>query len=250
MTARIAVVGAGARARSLACELDLPLYASLRHARGQELALLWRDDEPFLKIMGDDAPGPVRVDWSAPDIKRRVAGGRKQPLARAVGLHRHHRLHVVDATAGLGRDGLVLAALGAQVTLCERSRVLVYLLREARARAVRDPSMGAWVSQRVGVYAGDARDYLRVAEAAPDVVYLDPMYPLRAKQALAKKEMRLLRLLVGDDADAGALLQTARAAARRRVVVKRAAKAPDLAGQAPHLRYTGKQARYDVYLAA
>jgi len=244
------VVGSGVHARTVARELGLPLYAALCRARGAELALLWNDDEPVLKILGDDAPGPVRADWSNPGIRRRVAGGRKQPLARAVGLHRHRRLHVIDATAGLGRDGLVLAALGAHVTLCERSSVLVYLLRQAHVRAARDPDMGAWVGRRLGIHAGDARDYLRLAGAAPDVVYLDPMYPLRAKHALAKKEMRLLRLLVGDDADAGALLQSARAAARRRVVVKRAAKAPDLAGQAPQLRYTGKQARYDVYLIA
>lgn len=242
------MVGADAHACSVARGLGLPLHASLCRARGQELALLWRDDEPVLQMLGDDPPGPVRADWLAADIRQRIAGGRKQPLARAVGLHRHRRLHVVDATAGLGRDGVVLAALGAQVTLCERSSVLVYLLRQARARAALDPGMGAWIGHRLAIYAGDACNYLRIAEAAPDVVYLDPMYPLRAKHALAKKEMRLLRLLVGDDADAGALLHAARAAARRRVVVKRAPKASDLAGQAPQLRYTGKQARYDVYL--
>ena len=83
---------------------------------------------------------------------------------------------------------------------------------------------------------------------APDVVYLDPMFPLRKRSALAKKEMRVLRRLVGDDEDAGELLEVARRAARRRVVVKRTPEAPPLAA-APTMSYRGKLVRYDVYLA-
>lgn len=56
---------------------------------------------------------------------------------------------------------------------------------------------------------------------APDVVYLDPMYPHRQKSALVKKEMRVFQSLVGNDDDADSLLIPAMTIAKRRVVVKR-----------------------------
>ena len=84
------------------------------------------------------------------------------------------------------------------------------------------------------------------AEAAPDVVYLDPMYPPKKKSALVKKEMRICRMLVGEDEDAGELLEIARRVARRRVVVKRLRHAPPLKANAA-AEYVGRTVRYDVY---
>jgi 16S rRNA (guanine1516-N2)-methyltransferase len=82
---------------------------------------------------------------------------------------------------------------------------------------------------------------------APQVIHLDPMFPHRDKSALVKKEMRLFRPLVGDDDDAPALLAAALALASHRVVVKRARKAPPIAGVAPGYSLEGKSSRYDIY---
>lgn len=68
--------------------------------------------------------GAFSVDWASADVQRRISGGRKQLLAKAVGLHKKPNLKVFDGTAGLGRDGFTLAALGAEVTLSERNPVL------------------------------------------------------------------------------------------------------------------------------
>jgi 16S rRNA (guanine1516-N2)-methyltransferase len=82
---------------------------------------------------------------------------------------------------------------------------------------------------------------------APQVIYLDPMFPHRDKSALVKKEMRLFRPLVGDDDDAPALLQAALALATHRVVVKRSRKAPVIAGEQPGYVLEGKSSRFDIY---
>jgi 16S rRNA (guanine1516-N2)-methyltransferase len=82
---------------------------------------------------------------------------------------------------------------------------------------------------------------------APQVIYLDPMFPHRDKSALVKKEMRLFRPLVGDDQDAPALLQAALALASHRVVVKRPRKAPIIDGAKPSHSLEGKSSRYDIY---
>ena len=73
------------------------------------------------------------------------------------------------------------------------------------------------------------------------------MYPHSTKSALAKKEMRFLRQLVGDDIDAANLLALALVCAKQRVVVKRPRLAPYLAKFKPQHSIFGKQHRLDVY---
>jgi 16S rRNA (guanine1516-N2)-methyltransferase len=74
------------------------------------------------------------------------------------------------------------------------------------------------------------------------------MFPTkRKKSAAVRKEMRLLRELVGDDLDAIELFGVARAVAGGRVVVKRANDAPPLAPD-PDASIGGKLVRYDIYL--
>lgn len=189
---------------------------------------------------------PLEVDWTGSAQCRRIAAGRNQLLARAVGLHKLREQTVLDATAGLGRDAFTLAALGAEVTLVERQPLLATLLRDARERTLADPQ---WhdAARRIQIVEADAATVLAGGQHW-DVVHLDPMYPHRGKQALPQKEMQLLRELCGSDADAGALLLPALAACRRRVVVKRPAHAPFLADRPPSFQLKGTQARYDVYV--
>jgi 16S rRNA (guanine1516-N2)-methyltransferase len=189
---------------------------------------------------------PIFADWTAAELRRRVRAGRRELLPRAVGLHKDPTLGVLDATAGLGRDGYVLAALGASVTLVERRADLAALLRDAQRRALADLETRPG-AQRINIVEADAAALMRSGQRW-DVIHLDPMYPHRDKSALPQKEMQFLRELTGGDDDADALLQPALEAARRRVVVKRPTGAPFLAGRTPAFQLSGKQARYDVYL--
>jgi 16S rRNA (guanine1516-N2)-methyltransferase len=199
---------------------------------------------------GRNAAGGVRMDFEKTGARTRrfATVSRRQPIALAVGL-KNRIPTIVDTTAGLGCDAMLLAGLGCTVTAMERSVILGAMLRDALKRAAEVPAKGAIRKCRVTVVVGDAIDLLaRMSnQEAPDVVYLDPMYPPRGGSALPKKEMRIVRRLVGNDADAGALLEVARCVARKRVVVKRTPRAPPLA-PTPTMSYRGKLARYDVYL--
>lgn len=190
--------------------------------------------------------GPIRADWIGAETRRRIQAGKRQLLARAIGLHKRDNLSVLDATAGLGRDGYTLAALGASVTLVERHPLLLPLLEDARQRALADTQAAA-AAMRTEILAGEAAAVLASGRRW-DVVHLDPMYPHTSKQALPQKEMQILRELTDGDPDAAALLAPARAFAKLRVVVKRPRTAPFLDGAAPSFQLVGSQARYDVYL--
>lgn len=204
-----------------------------------------------LHSLGPGAPGPLYADFVAGEVahRHRHGGGRNQALARAIGLRGTATPSVVDATAGLGRDGFVIAALGGRVRLIERSPVIAALLADGLERAARDAAIGPLIDERLRLTVADARAYLRALPETerPDVVYLDPMYPHRRKTALSDKAMRLLRLVAGDDDDAPELLTAALACARRRVTVKRPRLAPSLAGPSPGFQIVTRNTRFDIY---
>lgn len=86
-------------------------------------------------------------------------------------------------------------------------------------------------------------------DLSPEVVLIDPMHPPRGKSALVKKEMRLIREIVGIDADSAALMQTALSCTTSRVVLKWPQKAAPMQSlpKASH-QITGKSTRYDVFM--
>lgn len=179
--------------------------------------------------------------------RRRFGGGRGQALPRAVGMKSGPVPQVIDATAGLGRDGFLLASLGARVTLIERSDQLHNLLADALTRARSAGGEVAEITARMTLLHGDARDLLPTLAAG--VVLVDPMHPARKGSALVKQEMRLLRDIVGGDGDAVGLMQVALGCASKRVVLKWPLRAPPMAGLPPAShQILGKSTRYDVFM--
>jgi len=177
----------------------------------------------------------------------RFGGGRGQALPKAAGMKGGINPVVVDATAGLGGDAFLLASLGANVILIERSPHMHQLLADGLARASAAGGDVAEVIGRMTLLLGDAKDLLPTL--LPEVVMVDPMYPPRKKTALAKNDMRLIRDIVGSDDDAGELMKVALATASKRVVLKWPRHGDPMAGIGPPShQILGKSTRYDVFM--
>lgn len=238
-----------ARARELAHHYALP---RLRRAPDSGFYLQLTNEGLELDCVDEQDSGPVCVDFvgGALGHRLRFGGGRGQPLARAVGIKPGFDPTVWDATAGLGRDAFVLASLGCQVTLCERSPVLAALLDDGLQRATMNAEIGAWIESRMVLVFGDSATLLAgLAEAdRPDTIYLDPMYPAGKPSVLVKKEIRAVQQLVGKDQDSLSLLETALKVAKRRVVVKRPHRAGPLHDRKPSTSIESKKTRYDIYV--
>lgn len=194
---------------------------------------------------------PLIVDFVGGAVGHRFRSGegRGQALAKAAGFSGGVMPEIVDATAGLGRDAFFLASLGARVTLIERSPAMHALLAEGMERARAEGGRYAETIARMTLIHGDSRSLL--PQLNPQVVLVDPMHPPRGNTALVKKEMRLIREIVGADPDALQLMHAALEAARGRVVLKWPLRAEPMPGiRKPSHQITGKSTRYDVFVNA
>ena len=185
------------------------------------------------------------------DMKRRLLHGKLNGefLVRAARLKGIEEPTLVDATAGLGQDSLLLAAAGFSVTLIECNPAIAAMLVDAIERARRDPEL-VDAAGRMRVIEGNSLKVLRDLSMPPDVVYLDPMFPGRSKSAAVKKKFQLLHRLEMPCEDEMALLEAARAAHPRKIVIKRPVKGPHLADVKPDYTLRGKAVRYDCIVMA
>lgn len=216
-------------------------------------------DADGLAIVGDGMV--VRADFKCllPRVRRRRLQG--ELLVRAARVKGVKDPVALDATAGLGEDSFLLAAAGFTVEMYERDSVIAALLRDGLERAAAEPELAIIVG-RMHLHEADSLAALGVlgdgngetpdGTRAPDVVYLDPMFPERQKSAAVKKKLQLLQRLENpcSDEEADLLVRAAVAARPRKVIVKRPAKGPYLAGMKPAYSIEGKAVRFDCIVPA
>ncbi len=211
-------------------------------------ALWFEAGRLVLGVWGGRGPR-LKVDFLSGRSGYRLRhGDAGQAVARAVGLRGGQRPRVLDLTMGLGGDAFALAALGCVVWGVERRGEVAALLDDALRRAGEALD---WVGERLRLHHGEAVQWApRLAAAfAPEVIYLDPMYPEGRRRGAPRKEMALLRDWLGGDEDADDLLGLALSLGVRRVVVKRPRRAPPLAGRAPDGVRQGRSTRFDLYFS-
>ncbi|MEX1196977.1 MAG: class I SAM-dependent methyltransferase [Pseudohongiellaceae bacterium] len=209
--------------------------------------LLRYDDDAVLHLHDVDSRMTLAASFDGGSLgyRRRQHVG-SELLVKAAGGLRASGRSVIDATAGLGGDALLLATAGFHVTMIERSPVVAALLMNALDRAAdsADPELRRTASC-MQLYTGNAAQWL--GRHRSDVVCLDPMFPPRRKSARVRKEMFLLGKLLAAEDQGEALLEPALRAADNRVVVKRPRLAPCLAGMRPDWQLSGRSTRFDVY---
>lgn len=185
----------------------------------------------------------LKIDFDAAgaDYHRPQPKGRQELIARAMG-SKHGVRKILDLSAGLGQDAVSLCQLGFSVTAVERNPLLAFLLQEAQRWTTR-PEL-----KELKVEHAEALDFLSQQKllSSFEAIYFDPMYPMKTKSALPRQEMRLFRLLVGEDPDAASVALRARSQFLGRIVIKRPLSAPPLLENPQH-SFEGKTVRYDTY---
>lgn len=232
------------QAQSLANRLNLPF--SQEQTQFDYLLLLTPE---FLGLQKTNTNSlPLYVDFASEEMhhRRKKTSLKKEFLARALGLKNNTHPIIIDATAGLGRDSFILASLGFEIHLLERSPIIHALLADGIVRGKKNPEI-ADIIKRMHLVETDAVEWLKKS-IKPDLIYLDPMFPERRKTALVKKNMQYFQDIIGKENDTETLFQTALTCAKQRVVIKRPRLSETLPGPAPDFSLTGSSSRFDIYL--
>lgn len=220
-------------------------------SNGYEWVLSFESGMLQLRSPGNKDLDRIKVDFLTGSMgyRQRHGQGKGELLAKAVGIKKNFLPSVLDVTAGLGKDSFILASLGCQVTMIERSPLIALLLQNGLVRAAEDSELGSVVN-RVDLLNRDSIQFLNSGSQTLltyDCIYLDPMFPENKKSRLVKKEMRAFRKLLGEDLDSSTLLEAAFESGIHRVVVKRHRHDKEIGSHKPGLNFLGKTTRFDVY---
>ncbi|WP_343183057.1 class I SAM-dependent methyltransferase [Buchnera aphidicola (Neophyllaphis podocarpi)] len=164
------------------------------------------------------------IDFNSKKMNYRcnLANINNEFIAKSVGIKNKYFPKIIDATAGLGNDSFILSYLGCNVIMIERNPIIYLLLRNALDRTYLNATTAGWTKKRLRLIYQSSFEIFKKIKKKPDVIYLDPMFPItNKKKSKSKKEIELLKKIVGEDKDADTLLKYAISLASTRVVVKR-----------------------------
>jgi len=178
----------------------------------------------------------------------RRAGQTNQALLKACNNKQRNINTLLDMTGGWGIDSLSLAVHGQQVTLLEQNQ-LVFAIVAYSLGCLAATRAGSSLASRITLKRINAYDYLQSADsdAGFDCIYLDPMFPSHKSTAKPAKALQVLQALT-ENRDIDSCFELALEPARKRVVVKRPARAMKLSDLIPDIVYREKTVRFDVYL--
>jgi 16S rRNA (guanine1516-N2)-methyltransferase len=184
---------------------------------------------------------PIALDWNDDKwLKRSKGMTGRDPMVRATMASKG--VKIVDMTAGWGKDGLLMAHAGANVTMLEQHPYMAALLIDAWQHLA-----SAAIQSRIKIAWTSAHDYLSALnkESFPDVIYCDPMHPIRQKSALVKKHLQVLQQLTQPNDDVVDLICLAQKKCTQRVVLKwpQKQKPPII----PMGSIPGKTIRFDLF---
>ena len=106
------------------------------------------------------------------------------------------------------------------------------------------------IVSRMELIEGDSIEGMGSLLEPIDVILLDPMFPGRTKSAMVKKKFQLIHNLEKPCSDEEELLAAAKSTGAHKILIKRPAKGPYLAGARPSYSLEGKAVRIDVIVTA
>ncbi len=208
--------------------------------------ILVKEDENGLYITDGKLRFGGDFESMLPRLKR--ANTKTELILKAVKLKKEKEdTLIIDATAGMGEDSLILASFGYNVTMYEKDPIIAKLLADTMKRANANPYL-LNIVKRMTLFNEDSIDAMKNSNKKADVILLDPMFPERNKSALIKKKFQLIHHLEAPCSNEEELLNAAFMAKPRKIVIKRPLKGRNLADRKPDYTILGKAIRYDCFV--
>lgn len=214
---------------------------------------LKKSDLIWAVLQGDDII-KISADWQSHQSRIVKAGKNNELLLKACKLkacklkacQSNEPMRVIDATAGFGIDGLILASTGARVTLIEQNPILFLLLKAEQHKMSQHPNWQKLMS-RMDIIYGDSGKILHTLDKV-DLIYLDPMFPSDSYKGLVNKHMQVLHKFVNPtNSDDEKKLFNSAIHKCDKLVIKRPISAPNFANINPMQSVSNDIVRFDKY---
>tara|TARA_B100000242_G_scaffold289742_1_gene260008 strand:+ start:637 stop:1353 length:717 start_codon:yes stop_codon:yes gene_type:complete len=149
---------------------------------------------------------------------------------------------VLDATAGLGRDGFIFALLGQNVTMVEENKGMCILIESALNRLPKTSYFND-AKNRIKIINADSSK-LKLNTGNFDIIYLDPMFSTHSK-SMSNKELTFLKTYIDQKQDFVNIFLKKR---YKRLVVKREKSFKSQSTKRANIIYKGKSINFHVFM--
>lgn len=224
-------------------KFNINKYSSLKNSididkidRNLELHL--EKNEIYLINKNYKKPVKIIVDFNGQDFIERINMRLKDNKDIFHKIFSNKNSDILDGTAGFGRDGTLLSAMGHNVTMIESSPIVSLLLKNGIERS----------DNKIRLFHGNVSDFLKQSKERYDYIYLDFMFNKSKINSLSSKYDETLKLIASVDDKKKQIVEIAKKHCRKNVVVKEPSNSTSSLPKPNHIIKT-KLICFNIYLS-
>jgi len=208
-------------------------------------SLVLQEDNLYFNFKKKRTLTPLKIDIKKGALGWRLARPQHEThLKKAIG-KTDRPLRILDSTAGLLGDSMIMLALGHSVTAYEQSKILFTMLNnQLNQLSETDSNLLNFKLINSNVCETNFN------EKSFDVIYFDPMYPEDKASSARRSDLKKINSILeieGLASDPESTFNYLRSIPSTKLIVKRPLKVDAFEGSINY-KITGKSVRFDIYL--
>ena len=208
-------------------------------------SLVLQEDSLYFNFKKERALTPLKIDIQKGALGWRLARPQHEThLKKAIG-KTDRPLRILDATAGLLGDSMIMLALGHSVTAYEQSKIL-YTMLNYQLNQLSETDSNSLNFQLINSNVCETN----FNEKSFDVIYFDPMYPEDKASSARRSDLKKINSILeieGLASDPESTFTYLRSIPKTKLIVKRPLKVDAFEGSINY-QIKGKSVRFDIYL--
>ena len=208
-------------------------------------SLVLQEDNLYFNFKKERALTPLKINIQKGALGWRLARAQHEThLKKAIG-KTDRPLRILDATAGLLGDSMIMLALGHSVTAYEQSKIL-YTMLNNELNQLSETDSNLLNFQLINSNVCETK----FSEESFDVIYFDPMYPEDRASSARRSDLKKINSILeieGLASEPESTFTYLRNIPSTKLIVKRPLKADAFEGSINY-QITGKSVRFDIYL--
>ena len=208
-------------------------------------SLVFQEANFYFNFKKERALTPLKINIQKGALGWRLARAQHEThLKKAIG-KTDRPLRILDATAGLLGDSMIMLALGHSVTAYEQSKIL-YTMLNNELNQLSETDSNLLNFQLINSNVCETK----FSEESFDVIYFDPMYPEDRASSARRSDLKKINSILeieGLASEPESTFTYLRNIPSTKLIVKRPLKADAFEGSINY-QITGKSVRFDIYL--